>query len=495
VPLCFYFRAKNISLVKFYTTLAEIQADLQAGQISCQQLVDHYLQRIAAHEELNAFVEVFEEEARQRAIETDQKLAQGRAGRLAGLVIGIKDVLCYQGHGLTASSRILQGFESQFTATAVQRLLDEDAIIIGRQACDEFAMGSSTETSAYGPVRNPVDRERVPGGSSGGSAAAVAAGLCHASLGTDTGGSVRQPAAFCGLLGLKPTYGRVSRWGLIAYASSFDQIGPFTRSAEDAALLLQVMAGQDPRDNTSAAQEVADYPATMAEERTARYRIGYLQEALDSPGLDPEIRAHTLKLIEDLQAEGHEVEPVSFPLLDYLVPCYYILTTAEASSNLSRYDGVRYGYRSSQVEDLESLYKNTRTEGFGREVKRRILLGTFVLSAGYYDAYYTQAMKVRRLIRDATRQLLSNHDFLLTPTTPAPAFKIGEVIEDPIAMYLSDIFTVHANLSGNPAISLPLAQTQAGLPIGIQFMGRYFEEGRLLGLAERLVSKTKNTER
>jgi len=365
-------------------------------------------------------------------------------------------------------------------------LLDEDAIVIGRQACDEFAMGSTSENSCYGPVRNPVDESRVPGGSSGGSAAAVAAGLCHASLGSDTGGSVRQPASFCGVVGLKPTYGRISRWGLIAYASSFDQIGPITKSVEDAALLAEIMAGQDPRDNTSAAEPVAAYSEGPGEKKI--HRIAFLKEVLESPGLDAAVKNAMKATMEALQAAGHTVEAVSFPLIDYLVPCYYILTTGEASSNLSRFDGIRYGYRTPEASDLMSLYKKSRTEGFGDEVKRRILLGTFVLSAGYSDAYYTQAMKVRRMIQEATQAIFDQYDFLLSPTAPGPAFKLGELVDDPIAMFLSDIFTVHANLSGNPAIAFPVETTEEGLPIGMQLMGKMFGEKELLAFVGNIKS-------
>jgi aspartyl-tRNA(Asn)/glutamyl-tRNA(Gln) amidotransferase subunit A len=448
-------------------------------------LVDSYLVRIEASRSLNLFVETFDASARQAALSIQAKIDTGQAGRLSGLVLGIKDVLCYQGHGLTASSKILGGFQSQITATAIERLLAEDAIIIGRQSCDEFAMGSSNETSVYGVARNPVNPDYVPGGSSGASAAAVAANLCHASLGSDTGGSVRQPAAYCGCVGLKPTYGRISRWGLIAYASSFDQIGPLTRSVEDAALLLAIMAGPDGRDHTAADQPApAALPVSVS---TGPLTFGVIAEVINNPALDPEIRACLTQQVEQLRAAGHVVKEVHFPLLDYLVPCYYILTTAEASSNLSRYDGVRYGYRATGATDLEDLYVRTRSEGFGREVKRRIMLGAFVLSAGYYDAYYTQAMKVRRLIRDHTRSLLETCDLLLMPTAPSTAFRIGEKMEDPIAMYLSDIFTVHANLAGVPAISLPLGQHSNGLPIGLQLMGRAFEEEKLLAAAHMMM--------
>ena len=361
------------------------------------------------------------------------------------MVIGVKDVICHQGHGLTASSQILEGFESQFTATALQRLLDEDVIVIGRQSCDEFAMGSSNENSAYGPARNPHDPDRVPGGSSGASAAAVAAHMCLASLGSDTGGSVRQPAAFCGTLGLKPTYGRISRWGLIAYASSFDQIGPIAHSVEDLALLLEIMAGPDQRDQTASIEPVPAYSAEIAASQQPTFTFGVMPEVIDSPGLGAEVKEGFRRKVTQLAAQGHRIVELNFPLLEYLVPCYYILTTAEASSNLSRYDGVRYGYRHPQSTDLEELYTRTRSEGFGQEVQRRILLGNFVLSSGYYDAYYTQAMKVRRLIQERTHEMLQQCDFLLTPTTPTPAFRIGEKSETPSrcfsAMYLLSMLT------------------------------------------------------
>ena len=469
-----------------YHSLSAIQQDLYAGRLECVELVEHYLSRIQSHTHLHVFTEVFEEEALARARQLDKQIKEGKAGKMAGLVLGLKDVLCYKGHHLSASSQILKNFKSLFTATAVQRLLDEGAIIIGRQNCDEFAMGSSTENSSLGPTLNPVDTEHVPGGSSGGSAAAVSAGLCHASLGSDTGGSVRQPAAFCGVVGLKPTYGRISRWGLIAYASSFDQIGPITHSVEDAARLLQVMAGPDGRDNTASTHPLDDYAAAVQAQQ-GPYTIGYIKETIENEGLDPEIRDRIKGLIRQLKSEGHTLIELEFPILEYVVPCYYILTTAEASSNLSRYDGVRYGYRSEEAASLDELYRLSRSEGFGEEVKRRIMLGTFVLSAGYYDAYYTHAMKVRRMIRDATVEMFKSCDVILTPTAPSPAFRIGEKSDDPVAMYLSDIYTVHANLAGIPAISLPLYTHSNGLPIGIQLMANYFQESTLLSLSQQLM--------
>ncbi|MFB9294135.1 Asp-tRNA(Asn)/Glu-tRNA(Gln) amidotransferase subunit GatA [Persicitalea jodogahamensis] len=470
--------------MKDYQTLAAIQHDLKTGVSTCVELVRLYLARIEAEQHLNAFVEVYSSDSLQRAEEIDAKLTAGTAGRLAGLVLGIKDVLCYAAHGVQAGSKILDNYKSPFTATAVQRLLDEDAIIIGRQNCDEFAMGSSNESSYFGVVRNAADRARVPGGSSGGSAVAVQAGLCHASLGSDTGGSVRQPAAFCGVVGLKPSYGRVSRWGLIAYASSFDCIGPITKSVEDAALLLEIMAGADEFDSTVSTKQVPAYSKSRTWNESQKVRIGYLRESVESEAVAPAIRQRTLEVIEQLREQGHTVEPVEMPLLKYGLPTYYILTTAEASSNLARFDGVRYGYRSQQASDLESLYKKSRTEGFGEEVRRRILLGTFVLSANYYDAYYTKAQRVRKLIRSETEQLLTRYDFLISPVTPTTAFKLGEKTDDSLQMYLADIFTVGANVAGTPAIAIPNGLDENGLPIGLQVMTQAFEEEKLLSFSQ-----------
>jgi aspartyl-tRNA(Asn)/glutamyl-tRNA(Gln) amidotransferase subunit A len=470
--------------LKRYPTYAALRADLDAGTLTCQQLVGYYLDRIETHRHLNAFVDVYAEEARQRAAAIDEKLKASAAGRLAGLVVGLKDLLCHADHGVQGGSRVLDGFVSQFTGTAVQRLLDADAIVIGRQNCDEFGMGSSNEFSAFGPVRNAADPARVPGGSSGGSAVAVQADLCHASLGTDTGGSVRQPAAFCGVVGLKPTYGRVSRWGLLAYASSFDTIGPITRSVEDAALLLEVMAGADEFDSTVSQQPVPAYSQQL--ELNRPLRMAYLRESLESEGVEESIRAALRRKIAELRAAGHTVEAVDFPLMKYLLPTYYILTTAEVSSNLARYDGVRYGYRSPAATDLMSLYKRSRTEGFGTEARRRILLGTFVLSANYYDAYYTKAQRVRRLVREATEKLLQDFDLLLGPTAPSTAFRFGEKVHDPLTLFLADVFTVQANVTGFPAISVPAGTDETGLPIGLQLLGRAFDEPLLLAAARQL---------
>ena len=426
----------------------------------------------------------------EQAAKIDQKLAAGSAGKLAGMVIGIKDVLNYEGHACTAGSKILNGYISQYTATAVQRLLDEDAILIGRLNCDEFGMGSSNEHSSYGKVFQELDPTRVPGGSSGGSAVAVQANLCTVSLGSDTGGSVRQPAAFTGVVGMKPTYSRVSRWGLIAYASSFDTIGVFSTTIQDNARVLEVMAGYDLKDSTSSQELVAPYSALSLPNQPVKVAI--LKEALHAPTLQPEIKRNTLAVVERLKKEGHEVQEVEFPLLKYILPTYYILTTAEASANLSRFDGVNYGYRSPYASNLEQLYKNSRSEGFGEEVKRRIMLGTFVLSASYYDAYFTKAQKVRRIIKEATEKLLTDFDYLLLPTTPTTAFRFGEHGDDPVAMYLEDLFTVQASVSGVPALSIPNGKDDSGMPIGLQVISNSFKERELYAFSQYLSGLTLN---
>jgi aspartyl-tRNA(Asn)/glutamyl-tRNA(Gln) amidotransferase subunit A len=470
-----------------YRTFAEVKKALASGE-SALNIVELYLQRIEARPELNAFLEVFTDSAKEQAKRVDQKIRDGKAGRLAGMVIGLKDNLCFKGHKVSASSKILEGFESIYTATAVQRLLDEDAIMIGRLNCDEFAMGSSNENSAYGPVKNPLDTNKVPGGSSGGSAAAVAAGLCTAALGSDTGGSIRQPASFTGTYGLKPTYGRISRYGLIAYASSFDQIGPFTNSLEDAALLLEVMAGKDNMDSTSSSGAIDTY--TEAHQPLS-LKIAVIRESLETEGMDPEVAGLMNEVIQKLKTAGHTVELVSFPYLEYMVPTYYVLTTAEASSNLARFDGVHYGYRSNDAKGVEETYVRSRSEGFGPEVKRRIMAGTFVLSHGYYDAYYTKGQKVRRVLRNKTDEILKEYDVILLPTTPSTAFDLNAV-KDPIQMYLQDIFTVHANLTGNPAISLPLGNHSNGLPFGVQVMADHFDEKGMFGFCSYLETLVKN---
>ncbi len=448
------------------------------------EITKTYLQNIAENQHLNAFIEVYSDEALEQARLVDEKLANCSAGKLAGMVVGIKDNLCYKNHKVSASSKILDGFESLFTATSVQRLIDEDAIIIGRLNCDEFAMGSANENTIYGTVKNPLDNSKVAGGSSGGSAGAVSAGLCLVALGSDTGGSIRQPAAFCGIVGFKPTYSRVSRYGLIAYASSFDQIGPLTNNVSDAALILEVIAGKDDFDSTVSKKDVDNYSTAKFDNKPKK--IAYISECLNRKGLDPEVKEFIKNKIDKLKSEGHIVEPISFPYLDLLVPTYYVLSTAEASSNLARFDGVHYGYRSENITDLESTYINSRTEGFGEEVKRRIMLGTFVLSAGYHDAYFTKAQKIRRLIKDKTNEMFEEYDFVVSPTTPHTPFEIGKKQTDPTVMYLEDIFTVQANLAGNPAISLPLGKHSNGLPIGLHLMADNFKEVDLFAFSKYL---------
>jgi aspartyl-tRNA(Asn)/glutamyl-tRNA(Gln) amidotransferase subunit A len=469
---------KTTKQLKKFSSLQEVKNALAVQSISCRQLVQYYLENIENKKHLNAFLEVYSEEALTRADEVDEKLKQGNAGKLAGMVIGLKDNICYQGHHVSASSKILLGFESLYSATVTEKLLAQDAIIIGRLNCDEFAMGASNENSAYGPVLNDADNTKVPGGSSGGSAVAVQADLCLAALGSDTGGSVRQPASFTGTFGMKPTYGRISRWGLLSYASSFDQIGPITSSMEDMALLLEIIAGADEFDATVSKTPVPDYSLMLTSSK--KHKVAYIQDCLTNPGLDTEVAQQFTSLIDKLKEEGHTVEPVSFPYLDYMVPCYYVLTTAEASSNLARYSGLLFGHRSPMAENLESTFKKSRSEGFGPEVQRRIMTGTFVLSSDHYDAYYTKAQQVRRVIQDKTFEILDKYDFILLPTTPGPAFEIGAKSADPIAMYLADIFTVQAPLAGIPAISIPGAIHSNGMPFGIQIMANYFEEGPMM---------------
>jgi aspartyl-tRNA(Asn)/glutamyl-tRNA(Gln) amidotransferase subunit A len=468
-----------------HKTFAEVKSALASGS-TVVDIVKGYLNAIQQTSDLNAFLEVFETSALAQAESVDQKIAAGTAGRLAGMVIGIKDNLCYKNHKVSAASKILSGFESLYTATAVQRLIDEDAVIIGRLNCDEFAMGSSNENSAFGPVKNNLNKSLVPGGSSGGSAVAVSAGLCTAALGSDTGGSIRQPASFTGTYGLKPTYGRISRYGLIAYASSFDQIGPFTNSLNDSALLLEIMAGIDEFDSTASSRPIETYTERSSGKTL---KIAVLKESLTADGVDEEVKTALRNQISKLKDAGHQVEEVSFPYLEYMVPTYYVLTTAEASSNLSRFDGVHYGYRHPEAKGVEDTYKKSRSFGFGPEVQRRIMAGTFVLSHGFYDAYYTKGQKVRRVLRDKTDEILSQYDTIILPTTPSTAFALDSV-NDPIQMYLQDIFTVHANLTGNPALSLPLGEHSNGLPFGIQLMGNHFAEKELFDIASILVNNT-----
>ncbi len=495
-----FINTKSIKL-DLFNNIQTYHQQLFSGNTTCVEVVTHYLEQIDRFKHLNAFIEVYTEEALERAAMLDAKKQSGKnPGRLHGVVIGIKDVICYKDHKVTAASKILEGFISIYNATAVQRLLDEDAIIIGSCNCDEFAMGSTNENSTYGKVLNALDETRVPGGSSGGSAVAVQAGLCMVSLGSDTGGSVRQPADFCGIVGFKPTYGRISRYGLIAYASSFDQIGIFSNNIEDVALVLEVIAGADEFDSTASpgpsegrGKEGVPYFAELLPiEENKKYKIAYFKDALYHPSLDIEIKENILLLIDKLKADGHQVEAIDFDLIDHIVPAYYVLTTAEASSNLSRFDGVRFGHRTSHpVSDLTEFYERTRSEGFSKEVKRRILLGTFVLSAGYYDAYFSKAQQVRRMLADRTTGIFKNYDAILLPTAPSTAMAIGENSDDPIAMYLADIYTVFANLTGIPGISIPLFKHSNGMPFGLQVLTNKLDELTLLQLSNLLMHQYK----
>ena len=451
---------------------------LKNGKLSLTENVDYFLKKINENKHLNAFNFVFEDHARQQAVTVEKKIKSGGSGKLAGMVIAVKDVLSIEGKPTTCSSKILKDFKAIYTATAVKKLIEEDAIIIGKTNCDEFAMGSSNENSAFGSVLNPVDNSRVPGGSSGGSAAAVAADLCDVSLGTDTGGSIRQPASFCGVYGLKPTYGRVSRYGLTAFASSFDTIGPFSNNIEDAALVLEILSGKDENDSTSADFDVPRFSKELSLEGN-KLKIGIAKEYFGK-GLSPEIKTALENVINELESKGFEIQNIALPYNEYTIAAYYILTTAEASSNLARYDGARYGYRTENSSSLIEMYKSSRSDGFGAEVKRRIMLGTYVLSAGYYDAYYRKAQKVRRFIKEDFEKAFKDVDIILTPTSPTVAFKIGEKSNDPLEMYLSDIYTTSANLAGIPGINIPVAEDKDGLPIGMQLLADQFNETGLL---------------
>ncbi|MFK8164627.1 MAG: Asp-tRNA(Asn)/Glu-tRNA(Gln) amidotransferase subunit GatA [Lewinella sp.] len=465
-------------------SIQSVQAALDDGSTTTVAIVRNYLDAITEHSHLNIYVEVYAEEAMREAARQDEARAQGaKMGKLAGVVLSIKDVICYADHGVSAGSKILDGFVSPYTATALQRLLDQDVIVIGRTNCDEFAMGSGNENSFYGPTRNAADVTRVPGGSSGGAAVSVQAATCLVAMGSSTGGSVRQPASFCGLYGFKPTYGRISRHGVIAYGSSFDQIGYLASDAADIALVLEISAGADAYDATAPNKMVPTYSKQAVE--TSQQSIAYFADLMESESLAPEIRNAMKATLEQFRAAGHRLVPVTFSFFDYVVPAYYVLTTAEASSNLSRFDGMRYGHRSSEATDLVETYTKSRTEGFGTEVQRRILLGTFVLSSGYYDAYYGKAQKVRRLIRDQLQGILDAHDFILMPVSPSLPWPIGEQTNDPVANYLADIYTVLANLAGLPAVAVPL-KSEGELPVGYQLMADQWEEGKLLSFIRGL---------
>lgn len=467
-------------------TLAELRAEIVAGRTKAADLAAGYFERIEKiNPRLNVYLSLTKERALEQAARVDALAAKGDPlPPLAGIPVGIKDVLVMKGAPATAGSKILKGYQPPYDATAVKKLEAAGAVLLGKINCDEFAMGSSNENSAYGPVRNPVDTERVPGGSSGGSAAAVAANMAVATLGTDTGGSIRQPASFCGVVGVLPTYGRVSRYGLIAFASSLDRVGPFAGNVRDAATLLHVIAGPDPCDATSSPAPVEDY-AAESDKPVEGLKIGVPAEYF-AEGLDPEVRSAIEKGIDALKAAGCSVKPVSLPHTKYAVPVYYLVATAEASANLARFDGVRYGYRSPQSATLSDMYSHSRDEGFGAEVKRRILLGTYALSAGYYDAYYLKAQQVRRLLAEEFLRAFAEVDAIVTPTSPVPPWKLGEKTGDPLAMYLADIYTVTANLAGICGVAVPCGKTSTGLPVGIQILSAPLRESWALRVARTI---------
>jgi aspartyl-tRNA(Asn)/glutamyl-tRNA(Gln) amidotransferase subunit A len=473
-----------------FQNISNYHQQLKEGTTSCVEAVEFYLDKIKKNKQLNAFVEVYEEECIARAKFLDEKRNSGKAGgKLHGVIIAIKDVICYKDHKISAASKMLENFISIYSSTAVEKLLEEDAIIIGNCNCDEFAMGNTNENSIYGRVKNALDENKVSGGSSGGSAVAVQAGLCMISLGSDTGGSVRQPADFCGIVGMKPSYGTISRHGLIAYASSFDQIGIFANNVEDVAQVLEVISGKDEYDSTVNQQKSLNLTLNF---QSKKYKIALLKNAMEHESLDVEIKKSIYELAENLKNDGNIIEEIKFDLIDYIVPTYYVLTTAESSSNLSRYDGVRYGYRNeNNEEDLTTFYKKNRGKGFGKEVKKRIMLGTFVLSEGYYDAYFTKAQQVRNLLAVQTKKIFNNFDAVLLPTVPSTAFEAGSMEKDPIAAYLADIYTVYANLTGIPGISLPLFQHSNGMPFGIQVLTNKHNELTLLEFSQMLLKNYK----
>ena len=464
----------------------DLRSRLLSKKITCEEVVRFYLERIDRYQDDNIYITVFHDQALERARSLDRKLSAGESvGRLFGLPMAIKDNIAMKGGRLTCASKILGNYESVYDATAVIRLEEEDAIFLGKTNMDEFAMGSSNENSAFGNVPNPFDKNRVPGGSSGGSAAAVANGLAMVSLGSDTGGSVRQPAGFCNIVGLKPTYGRISRFGLVAFASSFDQIGVLARNCDDAALVLEVMAGKDDHDATSSYHAVADYSSEMASVSVEGLKIGVPKEYFPE-SLNPDVARIVKGKLHELRDQGAELVDIHLPDSEYAIAAYYILVTAEASSNLARFDGARYGFRSEHSEDLSSMYVNSRSEGFGKEVKRRIMLGTYVLSAGYYDTYYKKAQQVRRVFQDRYREALEKVDVIAGPTSPFPPFGIGDKTENPLEMYLADVFTVPASIVGMPAVSVPLGFDSLNLPVGMHLICNFFEEGKLLGIAKKM---------
>ncbi len=469
-------------------TLAELAAALKQKEISSVELTRHFLARIERHKTLNAFVTLEPEKSLAQAKAADARRAKGDSAALTGVPLAQKDIFCADGWRTTCGSKILSNFVAPYDATVIQKFNAAGMVCLGKTNMDEFAMGSSNETSYFGPVKNPWNTETVPGGSSGGSAAAVAARLAPAATGTDTGGSIRQPAALTNLTGLKPSYGRVSRYGMIAFASSLDQGGPMAQTAEDAALLLNVMAGFDPRDSTSVEMPVPDYTAAL-NHSIKGVRIGLPKEYFGE-GLSPEVAKVIEAAIGEYKKLGAEIVEVSLPNSQLAIPCYYVLAPAEASSNLARFDGARYGYRAPEYSDLIDMYKKTRAQGFGAEVKRRIMIGTYALSAGYYDAYYLKAQKLRRLIAEDFRQAFETCDVILGPTSPTTAFRLGEKSDDPVAMYLSDIYTISVNLAGLPGMSIPAGFDGKGLPVGLQLIGQYFGEEKLLNVAHQYQQAT-----
>ena len=471
------------SFVEKPKSIASLRDQIAAGEVKATDLAADYYARIGEkNPHLNIYLSLTKDRALAQAAHIDEQAAKGDPlPALAGIPVGIKDVLVVKGAPATAGSKILEGYHPPYDATVVTKLEAAGAVLLGKTNCDEFAMGSSNENSAYGPVRNPVDTERVPGGSSGGSAAAVAANMAVATLGSDTGGSVRQPASFCGVVGVLPTYGRVSRYGLIAFASSLDRVGPFAANVRDAATMLSVIAGHDAHDATSSPVPVDDY-AVESDKPSAGMRIGVPAEYF-AEGLDAQVRAEIEKGIDALRAAGCTIKPVNLPHTKYAVPVYYLIATAEASANLARFDGVRYGYRSPASATLSDMYSHSRDEGFGAEVKRRILLGTYALSAGYYDAYYLKAQQVRRILAEEFLRAFTEVDAIVTPTSPIPAFKIGEKADDPLAMYLADIYTVTASLAGICGVTVPCGQTSTGLPIGMQVLATHFGESKAFRVA------------
>jgi aspartyl-tRNA(Asn)/glutamyl-tRNA(Gln) amidotransferase subunit A len=465
-------------------SIGDIRNSIESGERKASAIAEASFEKIKARDpQIHAYLSINRERALEQASRIDDLAAKGKPlPVLAGVPVGIKDVLTIEGLQATAGSKILEGYRAPYTATAVQKLEAAGAVVLGKLNCDEFAMGSSNENSAYGPVHNPHALDRVPGGSSGGSAAAVAAGMAVATLGTDTGGSIRQPASFCGVVGILPTYGRVSRYGLIAFASSLDRVGPFTANVRDAATVLGVIAGHDPQDATSSPLPITDYTAEL-DKGVAGLRLGVPSEYF-AEGLDPEVRAAVERSIDQLRAVGASIKPISLPHTRYAVPTYYVVATAEASANLARFDGVRYGFRAKDTGTLSAMYRRSRDLGFGAEVKRRIMLGTYVLSAGYYDAYYKKAQQVRRLLAEDFLKAFTEVDAILTPTAPTPAFKLGEKVDDPVSMYLADIYTVTASLAGICGLSVPCGKSSEGLPIGLQILGKYFDEAMILRVAQ-----------